>query len=108
VLPSNSAAMTLSRLCLFAISAANVTTQSRLRAVSCSAPEPIETIEDQVEAKLELVGVIVMGMKDVLERQLGKVGKFLGKIRPANLLLPLNDILWRLERQVRLVQRESV
>jgi predicted RNA polymerase sigma factor len=44
---------------------------------STGVSKPVESVEDQVEAELELVAVVVAGLEDMLDRELREVWVFL-------------------------------
>src|SRR5690349_1080033 len=75
------------------------------RIVSC---RPFEGVQDEIEARLELVAVLVTGLQHVRGGQLGQVGIRVSRHRAHDLLRYLRRLLLVAERQARLLQGEPV
>ena len=73
-----------------------------------SAEGPVEAVEDQVEPELVLVAVVVAGLQDVLDDDLGEVRVGAGRELGHDRLGHLGGLLRRVERQAGLLQREPV
>ena len=69
---------------------------------------PLEAVEDEVEPELVLVAVVVAGLEDVLDGQLGEVRVLVGGNLRQDRLGQLGRLLPGVERQARLLQREPV
>jgi len=67
-----------------------------------------QAVEDQVEPELELATVVVAGLQDMLDGQLGEVGVFVGGEPRHDRPRQVRGLLPALERQARLLQREPV
>jgi hypothetical protein len=67
-----------------------------------------KAVEDQVEPVLEFVGVVVAGLEDVLDGQLGEVGVLAGGELRHDCLRDLGCLLRGVERQAGLLHCESV
>ena len=69
---------------------------------------PLEAVEDQGEAELVLVAEVVAGLKNMPECELGQVGIGVGgKLRQHD-LRERRGLLWSVERQAPVLQREPV
>ena len=69
---------------------------------------PLEAVEDQGEAELVLVAEVVAGLKNMPECELGQVGiGGGGKLRQHD-LRERRGLLWSVERQAPVLQREPV
>src|SRR5881409_3178020 len=71
-------------------------------AVSASGAGPLKPVEDQVEAILELVPVVVAGLHDVLSEELDEVGVLIDGERLEHGLSHLPDLPGCREREVHL------
>ena len=71
-------------------------------------PIPLETVEDQIEAVLEFVAVVVAGLHGVLGDELDEVRVLVHGERLEHALRHLGDLLRGIERQVHLRQSEAV
>ena len=69
---------------------------------------PFEAVEDQVEAELVLVAIVVTGLHHVLERELGEVGVLVSGEAREDDLRERRGLLRGVERQTPLLQREPV
>ena len=69
---------------------------------------PFEAVEDQVEAELVLVAIVVTGLHHMLEGELGEVGVLVSGEAREHDLRECRGLLRGVERQPPLLQREPV
>jgi hypothetical protein len=69
---------------------------------------PFETVEDQAEAELVLVAVVVTGLQNMPECELGEVGVLVSGEARKHDLRERRALLWSVERQPPLLQTLTV